>query len=414
MTRLDRRKFLTTSAALALTGGLRPRLARALAAEPTTDWSKLVTGNTAFGFNLYGELKGDAGNLFLSPFSISTALSMCAAGARGKTLEEMEKVLHLPNDSHAAFGAIMKSLNDEPDAKKRGFALSTANALWAQQGYPWKPEYKKLVADNYGAGLFDVDFKSNPEAARGTINNWVEKETKEKIKNLLPMGIVTPLTRLVLTNAIYFKGDWQDPFKKEATKDRPFTTTGGKTVEAPLMYRTGGYLYAENDAFQTLDMPYVGRRISMTVILPKKTDSLAEVEKELTGDKLVEEIKALRYEKLVHVTLPKFKTEKAFTLNKPLQALGMKTAFDGADFSGMHNGREQLDISAVIHKAFVDVNEEGTEAAAATGVVVATPSAIQRPPMPKYFKADHPFLFLIRDQKTGSVLFMGRLENPKR
>jgi len=216
----------------------------------------------------------------------------------------------------------------------------------------------------------------------------------------------------VLTNAIYFKGDWQDPFKKEATKDLPFTTTGGKTVDAPLMFRVGRYQYGESDSFQALDMPYAGKRISMTVILPRKPDGLPAVEKELTAAKLAETIKGLRPAEEVHVHLPRFKVEKDFLLNKPLKALGMKAAFEGADFSGMHTGGEQLDISAVLHKAFVDVNEEGTEAAAATGVVIKA-TAAPPPPKPVYFKADHPFLFLIRDHKTGSVLFLGRLENPK-
>ena len=362
--------------------------------------------------NLYGELKTEAGNLFLSPLSISTALACAPAAREGKTLEEMNAVLHLPEAAHAGFGAVIKSLNEEPDAKKRGFTLSTANALWAQKGYPWKAEYKKLVATDYAAGLFDLDFISAAEASRGTINAWVEKETKEKIKNLSPQGSVTADTRLVLTNAIYFKGDWMDPFKKEQTKDLPFTTADGKKTDTPLMHRVGGYRYAENDAFQVLDMPYNGRRISMTVVLPRKADGLAAVEKELTAEKFDATLKTLRFEKEVHVHLPKFKVEKSFTLNKPLIAMGMKAAFSGADFSGMHMGGEQLDISAVIHKAFVDVNEEGTEAAAATGVVVGTTSAVQ-PPTPRHFKADHPFLFFIRDNKTGSVLFMGRLETPK-
>jgi serpin B len=324
----------------------------------------------------------------------------------------MTKVLHLPDNAHAAFGTVLKSLNEEPDAKKRGFALTTANALWAQKGYPWKPEYKTLVTTAYGAGLFDLDFISAAEEARGTINTWVQKETKDKIKDLLPRGTVTRDTRLVLTNAIYFKGDWQDPFKKEATKDLPFTPADGKTVDAPLMFRMGGYNYAETDAFQVLDLPYTGRRISMTVILPRTADGLPAVEKELTGDKLAATLKTLRFEKQVHVHLPRFKTEKSFTLNEPLKALGMRAAFAGADFSGMHTGKEQLDITAVVHKAFVDVNEEGTEAAAATGAVVGVTSAAP-PPKPKYFKADHPFLFLIRDHKTGSVLFLGRVENPR-
>lgn len=408
MTRPDRRNFLTASAALAA-GGAAGRLGIAAQAP---DWAKLVAGNTGFGFDLYGRLRGDAGNLFLSPFSISTALGMCAAGAKGATLDEMTKVLRLPADAHPAFGAVLKSLNEEPDAKKRGFTLSAANALWAQKGYPWRPEYKRLVAADYAAGLFDVEFISAAEEARGTINAWVEKETRDKIRELLPRGTVTRDTRLVLTNAIYFKGDWLDPFKKDATKDQPFTLADGKKVDAPLMHRVGGYLYAENDAFQVLDLPYTGRRVSMTVVLPRKADGLAAVEKEVTADKLSETLKALRYEREVHVHLPRFRVEKAFTLNEPLQALGMKAAFRGADFSGMHTGGEQLDITAVLHKAFVDVNEEGTEAAAATGVVVGVTSAAP-PPKPKHFRADRPFLFLIRDAKTGSVLFLGRLENPR-
>jgi serpin B len=410
MTHLDRRRFLTSSAALTASAALG-RSASAIA-DPPADWSKLVTGNTAFGLDLYGQLNKEAGNLFLSPFSISTALGMVAAGAHGDTLDEMTKVLYLPKYAPAAFSAVLKSLNEEPDAKKRGFALTTANALWAQKGYPWKPEYKKLVATAYGAGLFDVDFISTPEEARGAINTWVQKETQEKIKDLLPRGAVTRDTRLVLTNAIYFKGTWLDPFKKEATKDLPFTLADGMKVEAPLMFRRGGYGYAETDALQVLDLPYVGRRISMTVILPRKPNGLPAVEKDLTGDKLAAMLKSLRLEKQVHVYLPRFKTEKSFTLNQPLKALGMKAAFSGADFSGMHTGGEQLDITAVIHKAFVDVNEEGTEAAAATGVVVGLTSAAP-PPKPKYFKADHPFLFLIRDHKTGSMLFLGRVENPR-
>ncbi len=410
MHKLSRRKFLSVSAAAAA-GAVASRIEAAPDEKPAT--AKLVAGNTSFGCALYGELKTETGNLFLSPFSISTALGMAAAGARGKTREEMDKVLRLPEGAPAAFGAILKSLNDEPDARKRGFTLTTANALWAQNGYPWKPEYKKLVATDYGAGLFDVDFQSKPDAARGTINAWVEKETHEKIKNLLPQGSVTPMTRLVLTNAIYFKGDWADPFKKPNTKDAPFTLASGKKAETPLMFRIGGYQYAETDTYQVLDMPYAGRRVSMTVILPRKADGLAAVEKVLNGEKLTTVLKGLRFERTVHVHLPKFKVEKSFALNKPLQALGMKAAFAGADFGGMHTGGEDLAISAVLHKAFVDVNEEGTEAAAATGVGFAATS-VHAPSEPKHFRADRPFLYLIRDNKTGSVLFLGRLTEPSK
>ena len=410
MNALSRRRFLSASAAIAA-GGVSSRFAPA--SEPTFDPATLVAGNTKFGCELYSQLKDDTGNLFLSPFSISTALGLAAAGAKGKTKQEMDAVLHLPIGAPLMFGKVLASLNEAPPPKqKRGFTLSTANALWAQKGYPWKPEYKKLAATDFGAGLYDVDFKSDADAARNTINTWVEKETHEKIKNLLPKGSVTGLTRLVLTNAIYFKGDWAAPFEKKATKDLPFTTAGGKKVDAPLMYRTGGYAYAESDGYQVLDMPYIGNRVSMTVILPKKPDGLPAVEKELSGAKLGDMLKGLRYEKIVHVHLPRFKSEKSFLLNKPLKALGMKAAFDAADFGGMHTGGEDLSISAVLHKAFVDVNEVGTEAAAATGVVVGTTSAVVPPPKPKFFRADHPFLYLIRDHKTGSVLFLGRLNTP--
>jgi serpin B len=407
MNALSRRKFLSASTALAA-GALIPRFGFA---EDPADTAKLVAGNTAFGCELYGELKAEAGNLFLSPFSVSTALGMTAAGAKGKTFDEMEKVLHLPAEAPAAFGAVLKSLNAEPDAKKRGFTLSTANALWAQNGYPWRAEYKKLVATDYGAGLYDVNFQNDPELARATINTWVEKETREKIKDLLPKGSVTGGTRLVLTNAIYFKGDWDLKFKKEDTKDLPFTLADGKKVDAPLMYRVGGYSYAEADGYQVLDLPYTGKRLSMTVILPKKPDGLAAIEKELTGAKLDEMLMRLRYEKTVHVHLPKFKVTKSLLLNKPLMALGMKAAFGAADFSKMHTGSEELRISMVLHKAFVDVNEEGTEAAAATAVAIE-PSAAVQPRPPKHFRADRPFLYLIRDHKTGSVLFLGRLSEP--
>ena len=408
MNALSRRKFLSASAALGA-GAMFPRLAKS--AEGKVDTAKLVAGNTAFGCDLYGQLKGEAGNLFLSPFSISTALGMTAAGAKGKTFDEMEQVLHLPKDAPAAFGTVLRSINDAgAEPKKRGYTLSTANALWAQQGYPWKPDYKKLVATDYAAGLFDVDYKGDAEAARVTINTWVEKETREKIKDLLPKGSVTGLTRLVLTNAIYFKGDWAEQFKKDATKPAPFLLANGTKAEAPLMHRVGAYTYAETDGYQALDLPYVGKRLSMTVILPRKPDGLPAVEKELTGDKLSAVLKSFRFEQEVHVHLPKFKVEKALTLNEPLKALGMKAAFDRADFSGMATA-EPLSISAVLHKAFVDVNEEGTEAAAATGVVVGA-TGVQEPRPPKHFRADRPFLYLIRDHHTGSVLFLGRLSEP--
>ena len=250
---------------------------------------------------------------------------------------------------------------------------------------PWLRPFLATTRRNYRAGLREVDFVKQTEAARRTINRWVERQTRDKIKDLLAKGTLTPMTRLVLTNAIYFKGDWASQFKKKNTKDAPFKLSAGKSVKAPMM------------------------KLSMVIFLPKKVDGLPDVEKSLgkTGpDALLKKL----HEQEVVVSVPKFKMTSQFGLKKVLTAMGMKDAFTGkADFSGM-NGRKDLFISAVIHKAFVDVNEEGTEAAAATAVVMVGGAAPAPPPV---FRADHPFLFLIRHEKTGVVLFMGRVMSPK-
>ena len=247
-----------------------------------------------------------------------------------------------------------------------------ANALWGQKGFDFLPDFLKLVKDNYGAGLSELDFVKDTEGSRKTINDWVEKQTQDKIKELLKPGMLVPGTRLVLTNAIYFKSSWADQFNKEATKDEPFHLAGGNDVKAPLMHRTGHYGYFEEDTLQGLKLPYAGNELSMVVLLPKKADGLADLEKALTAEKLDGWMKKFGGEKVI-VALPKFKTTSEFNnMEDQLQALGMKVAFSGgaADFSGM-DGKKDLFISKVVHKAFVDVNEEGTEAAAATAVIMA-------------------------------------------
>jgi len=255
-----------------------------------------------------------------------------------------------------------------------------------------------------------VDFVGATEKSRQAINLWVEDQTNKKIKDLIPQGVLTALTRLVLTNAIYFKGDWASQFKESATKDASFKLGGGKTVQAPLMYQKGKFGYKEDRDVQVLSMPYKGDDLSMVVVLPKKVDGLADVTANLTAAKIDAWTTRL-YKRDVYVHLPKFKVESQFGLNDVLAKMGMPDAFDSskANLSGM-NGARNLYISAVIHKAYVDVNEEGTEAAAATAVVVALRSAPRR----TTFRADHPFLFLIRHNKTGAILFMGRLANPKK
>lgn len=411
MSRPSRRHFLAAAAA-----ALAPRGASA-ADPPPAPVADLAAGNTAFGMDLYAHLAAAPGNLFLSPFSISAALAMAAAGARGDTLAEMRKVLRFPGDpaaTHAAFGKLFKAVTTPDAVGKPAYELSVANALWAQKGYPWRAAYKQTVSAIYGAGLFDVDFVGNPEAARGQINHWVEGQTRDKIKDLLAKGIVTTDTRLVLTNAIYFKGTWASTFDKDATRDLPFRLADGGKVDAPLMFRKGGYSYTEGDGFQALELPYKGNRLGMVVVLPAAPDGLPAVEKALTGDALAKTLANLKYEREVLVHLPRFKAEKSFNLNEPLKALGMKAAFTpAADFGGMSDGGPSLSVSDVVHKAFVDVNETGTEAAAATAVVVGLTSAPAQPPKPKVFRADRPFLFLIRDRQTNSVLFLGRLTHPK-
>jgi len=410
----SRRKFLALSGAAAAAA-----FGRSLFAEDLPP-SALAVGNNAFGFELYAKLRTDPGNLFLSPFSISTALAMTSAGARGKTLEEMEKVLHLSKYSHPAFGELINQVNGA--GRKRAYQLTAANALFGQKDIPWRDEFKTLTAKHYGAGLVPVDFKADPEACRQQINAWVEKETKEKIKNLIPMGVIKALTRMVLTNAVHFKGNWQSQFKKELTKEQPFTHADGTKADVPLMNQEGTFGYGEytygfqrrsGDKAQVVELPYVGRELSMLVFLPEHASDLPILEEKLSAKMLVDVAGQMRSEK-VNVSLPRFKMEWGTkSLVHPLQALGMKAVFGpAADLSGMHSSSEQLYVAEVLHKAFVDVNEEGTEAAAATAVVVdRAPSP--PPPKPKVFRADRPFLFLIRENATGSVLFLGRFAGPK-
>ena len=372
----------------------------------------VVKGNNRFAVELYAKLRAQDGNLFFSPYSVSAALAMTYAGARGETEAQMAKVLHFPSQRagdqerfHPAFGAIIKDLNTRD--KKGKYELIVANALWGQKGYGFLAEFLELIEAQYGGKLNEVDFITATEDARQTINAWVEKETKDKIKNLIGERVLTPLTRLVLTNAIYFKGNWASRFKKENTKDAEFTLLSGEKVDTPMMIQTEQFSYMETEDFQGIELPYVNNELSMIIFLPKRTDGLAEFEKSFTSENLSQWLVKLRKREVI-VSVPKFKMTSQFDLADVLKQMGMTDAFLGkADFSGM-NGKRDLFFSAVIHKAFVDVNEQGTEAAAATAVVVRT-TAIR----PTVFRADHPFLFLIRDNDSGSILFIGRMMNPK-
>ena len=389
-----------------------PWVAASDAAEPTPPTEAVVQGNNAFALALYAKLQDEnKGNVFLSPYSISTALAMTCAGARGDTAAEMAKTLHftVPQEElPSAFAALAAKLHG--NVKKEGYQLRIANRLWGQTGDHFLPTFLQVTRDDFGAELAQVDFAGNAEAARRTINTWVEKETEQKIKDLIGRGVLNSATALVLTNAIYFKGDWQMKFEARATQDAPFLLASQERVNTPMMRQTAMFAYGVVGDVQVLELPYVGRNVSMFVVLPNGVDGLSKLEKRLSVESPKTWTSGLKMQ-MVEVLLPKFKVTSGFQLEKVLGSMGMPQAFSrNADFSGM-TGKRELFISAVIHKAFVDVKEWGTEAAAATAVVMTRAAAPG--PHPVVFRADHPFLFLIRDNRTGSILFLGRLMNPK-
>jgi serpin B len=378
---------------------------------PTPEQAALAESNNAFCLGLYRQLRSEPGNLFFSPASISTAFGMAYAGAHGTTATEMAAALRFtlpPEQLHPAMGALLAGLN----APHAGYELHVANALWARESEHFLPQFLNITRTDYAAGLQTVDFAHAPGAARATINGWVEKQTADKIKDLLPASAVTPDTRLVLTNAIYFKGDWQDQFDKIATQDEDFHVSAAASVKTPLMHRTGGYSFFDGGSFKALEIPYKDKELSMIVLLPNEVDGLAALEQSLTQANLRDWTKKIQYTKKVILALPRFTMTRSFELSDALAALGMKQAFEHsrADFSGM-TGDRSLWIGSAVHKAFVDVNEEGTEAAAATGITMRAMAMLQEPP-PTVFRVDHPFLFLIRENKSGSILFMGRVTDP--
>jgi serpin B len=371
----------------------------------------LVEGNTAFALELYAQLKSTPGNLFFSPYSISTCLAMTYAGARGDTESQMARVFHFAKDQaqlHSSFGALQRELREASNQK--GIELNIANALRAQSGHPFLPDFLNVARTQYEANVNQADFKTESAAATQKINQWVAEKTKDKIQNILPPGTLDASTRLVLANAIYFKGAWTRPFDKAQTTSQPFHLSAGKQVDVPLMHHEDDVKYTENAEFQAVELPYGSNQLSMVVLLPRQVDGCSQLESRLNPDLLSKTIADLRKRK-VDIFLPRFKLESRFELNDPLSKLGMQDAFGSkADFSGM-DGTRLLYISAVLHKAWGEVNEEGTEAAAATVVGMrALSAAIPAPP--PVFRADHPFIFLIRDTRSGSVLFLGRLAEP--
>lgn len=379
---------------------------------------RLAAGNTAFAFALYQILSEAAPgeeNLFFSPYSISLALAMTYAGARGETETEMAEALHFSLHQerlHPAFNGLDAELAQRGKGATGqdggGFRLQIANALWGQEGYPFLPEFLALLARNYGAGMRLLDFAADAEAARITINDWVAEQTEDRIQNLIPPGVVDAATRLVLTNAIYFNAAWAHPFEDNLTEDGVFTLPDGEKVTVPMMRQLESLRYVQGKGFQAVELPYDGHEMSMLILLPDE-GTFEFFQASLDERRLDAALEGMVPQQ-VALAMPKFEFESEFSLKEALAALGMPAAFGGeADFSGM-TGSPDLYISAVIHKAFVAVDEAGTEAAAATAVVMLE-SAM--PGEPVELRLERPFLFLIRDEATGTVLFLGRVVDPR-
>jgi serpin B len=384
------------------------------------DLATLVEGNNQFALDLYQQLGRTPGNKFFSPYSISTALGMTYAGAKAQTAREMAGTLHFALDSehlHPAFGDLIRQIQGTD--KKRNFQLTTANSLWGNKSdLNLNANFLRITLTDYQSGFHLVNFATDADGTRKEINAWVEDKTNNKIKELLLRADITPSTRLVLVNAIYFKGPWLTPFSAKQTTLEEFTVPGSPAVKVPTMHHTFFVNYLGNDDFQLAQLPYTDNEASMVIILPKKKNGLPEVEKKLSPKMLLEALAQAKRTN-VEVSLPKFKMTDRFSLVDELKALGMNEAFIGgvADFTGMEDRvspGKSLFISDVIHKAFVDVHEEGTEAAAATAVIMGRggrPPEV--PPAPIPFNADHPFLFFVRHNATGSILFMGRVNDPR-
>jgi serpin B len=385
-------------------------------ATTPTDLTTLADGNSAFALNLYHFLSQTPGNIFYSPYSISEALAMAYGGARGATEKQMADALQflLPQDRlHPAFNSIDIELAKRGQAglkgtDEKGFRLNVVNAIWGQKDFKFTSAYLDLLAENYGAGMRIVDYIHAAEASRQTINQWVSDQTEGKIKDLLPQGSVNELTRLVLTNAIYFNAAWASQFEKAMTQNGPFHRLDGSTVTVPMMHQMKSFRYAEGADYQAVELPYDGNQLSMVILLPA-ADRFNSFETGLDSAQ-VKDIIAKLQNAQVNLAMPRFKIESEFGLKPALGSLGMAAAFspDEADFSGM-DGQKDLYISNVVHKAYVSVDEAGTEAAAATGVIVGTTSL---PTNIKNVTLDHPFIFLIRDIPTGTILFLGRVMDP--
>ncbi len=371
--------------------------------------------SNTFAQRLYGAFATESGNIFFSPSSISTALAMTYAGANGKTAQEMEQALSFTISGAPLHAALRETMSSVIRSAPGGPALRVANRLWPRRGLALEPAFVDIAKKFYAAPVEQLDFRGAAEASRGRINSWIAQQTQQKIPELLKPGMVDASTAMVLTNAVYFKGVWAEQFEKQATKPEPFTLATGNVIQAPLMHGLVPAGYGETAEAKVLELSYKagaqGPQLAMLVLLPKEPTGLAALEQQVATAGFAPFVRVLPSRAIkVDVTLPRFKTSWNRSLNKELQALGMQQAFspDEADFSAL-TSTERLFISLVQHEAFVNVNEEGTEAAAATGVMMTRAAVIEY----HVFRADRPFLYLLRDTKSGLVLFMGRLSDPR-
>lgn len=392
----------------------------ATAEEKAQDLQILAADNNEFALDLFREIvnveetKSQRKNIFFSPYSVSSALAMTYAGAKGETAEQMEEALRFylcPEKLHESFSEFDTMLDAVQE--KGNVELSIANSIWPQEGFDLKDNYVKLLKRHYDISVTPVNYSSAVEAARRRINSWVEEKTKERIKDLIGKKVLTPLTRLVLVNAIYFKGVWLHPFEEENTREAPFYLNGGETVDVSIMYQEERLKYGVFEGIQALELPYDGENLSMMIMLPEKNGNVDELAKSLSTERF-EKIERLMETRKVQVFLPRFELNWGTeSLKDELIELGMAEPFEAgvADFSGIAGDPGDVNISDVLHKAFVKVNEEGTEAAAATAVIVVTRSAT--PEEVVVFRADRPFLFFIKDNNTGAILFAGQCRNPR-
>ena len=380
----------------------------------TSEQALLVEGNSAFAFELYQALKGEEGNLFYSPYSISLALAMTYTGARGETAEQMAATLKFMLEQerlHPAFNWLDAELAKRGEGAEgkdgEGFRLNIVNAIWGQKDYEFLPDFLDVLAENYDAGLRILDFITETEKSRLSINDWVSDQTEGRIEDLIPPGAIGALTRLVLTNAIYFNAAWEYPFDKKMTADGRFYFLDGGQVTVPMMKQTESFGYTEGQGYQAVELLYDGGELSMVILLPED-GKFEAFEDGLQAEQVEDIISGLQLTE-VTLTMPRFEFDSEFSLKDTLPEMGMPIAFSSsADFSGM-NGNRELSISDVLHKAFVAVDEAGTEAAAATAVIMELTAA---PEPPVEVTIDRPFIFLVRDIETGAILFVGRVMNP--